>query len=112
MTSTSALLDRIDAATMLDQTLDWSSVNSGTANLEGLAVMADKLSAAFSALPGDVELVEPAEVSAIAADGTEFEKPHGRHMVLRVRPEAARRVVLTGHMDTVYPADHPFQSNT
>ena len=30
-------------------------------------------------------------------------------MVLRVRPEAERRFVLTGHMDTVFPVDHPFQ---
>ena len=30
-------------------------------------------------------------------------------MVLRVRPEAKRRFVLTGHMDTVFPEDHPFQ---
>src|SRR5690606_9104356 len=31
------------------------------------------------------------------------------HLVLRVRPEAGRRFLLTGHMDTVYPAEHPFQ---
>jgi glutamate carboxypeptidase len=32
--------------------------------------------------------------------------------VLSVRPQAQRRFLLTGHMDTVYPADHPFQSGT
>jgi len=31
---------------------------------------------------------------------------------LRVRPEAKRRFILTGHMDTVFPADHPFQDLT
>jgi glutamate carboxypeptidase len=35
---------------------------------------------------------------------------NGRHLVLRVRPHAERRVLLTGHMDTVYAADHPFQT--
>ena len=34
---------------------------------------------------------------------------HGKHLVLRVRPQAGRRVLLTGHMDTVFPASHPFQ---
>ncbi|MCV0382227.1 MAG: hydrolase [Erythrobacter sp.] len=102
-------LDRIDGDAMLAETLDWARVNSGTANLDGLATMAGKLADAFAALPGEVELIEPAKVTAISAEGEEFEKPHGRHMVLRVRPEAERRVVLTGHMDTVYPADHPFQ---
>ena len=32
-----------------------------------------------------------------------------KHLHLSVRPEAAVRILLTGHMDTVFPADHPFQ---
>ena len=104
-----ALLDAIDADTMLREVQDWAAINTGTANIEGLAKMAGLLADAFSALPGDVELVDPAKVTAISAEGREFEKPHGQHMVLRVRPEAERRFVLTGHMDTVFPVDHPFQ---
>ncbi|MCX7677266.1 MAG: hydrolase, partial [Alteraurantiacibacter sp.] len=30
-------------------------------------------------------------------------------LVLRVRPQVERRLLLTGHMDTVFPADDPFQ---
>ena len=104
-----ALLDAIDADAMLREVQDWAAINTGTANIEGLDKMAGVLADAFSALPGEVELVEPATVTAISADGREYEKPHGRHMVLRVRPEAERRFVLTGHMDTVFPVDHPFQ---
>ncbi|MGI8943488.1 MAG: hydrolase [Qipengyuania sp.] len=106
-----ALVDNIEGDAMLEQVLGWSAVNSGTGNLEGLARMAGLLAEAFSVLPGNVELVEPAPVTAVSAEGREFEKPHGRHMVLRVRPDAERRVLLTGHMDTVFPADHPFQAN-
>ena len=29
---------------------------------------------------------------------------------LRVRPDAPVQLLLTGHMDTVFAADHPFQS--
>lgn len=108
-TTPQALLDAIDADTMLAEVQDWAAINTGTANIEGLDRMSGILADAFSALPGEVELVEPAEVTAISAEGREFEKPHGRHMVLRVRPEAERRFVLTGHMDTVFPVDHPFQ---
>ena len=104
-----ALLDAIDADSMLREVQDWAAINTGTANIDGLDKMAGVLADAFSALPGEVELVEPATVTAISADGREYEKPHGRHMVLRVRPEAERRFVLTGHMDTVFPADHPFK---
>ncbi|MHA6333063.1 hydrolase [Qipengyuania sp. CAU 1752] len=105
-------LDDIDQAAMTEQALCWSAVNSGTGNMEGLRKVAEMLADAFASLPGDVELVDPAPVTAISADGEEFEKAHGQHLVLRVRPEAERRIVLTGHMDTVFPADHPFQSNS
>ena len=37
---------------------------------------------------------------------------HGRHLTVSVRPEAPVRLLLTGHMDTVYPADHAFQTLT
>jgi glutamate carboxypeptidase len=99
----------IDADAMLEQVCAWSAINTGTGNLEGLARQADALADAFAALPGRVELVEPAPVIAIDVSGREVAKAHGRHLVLRVRPEAERRLLLTGHMDTVFPADHPFQ---
>ncbi len=102
----------IDQGAMLSQVQAWSAINTGTSNLDGLAEQARVLADAFSALPGDVELVDPAPVTAIAADGSEFEKPHGQHLVLRVRPHANRRILLTGHMDTVFPKDHSFQEQT
>jgi glutamate carboxypeptidase len=99
----------IDGDAMLAQTQAWSAINTGTGNLEGLAKQAELLGEAFAALPGAVELVEPAPVTRIDASGREVEEAHGRHLVLRVRPTANQRVLLTGHMDTVFPADSPFQ---
>lgn len=104
-----SMLERIDPAVMLRQVEAWCAINTGTANLAGLSDQASALAEAFSALPGEVELVAPAPVTAIGSDGLEFEKPHGQHLVLRVRPQANRRILLTGHMDTVFPADDPFQ---
>ena len=104
------LVDPIERAPLLDQTLAWAAINSGTANLTGLAAMADQLAAAFAQLPGRIELVDPLPVERIGADGAPQTVGHGRHLIVRVRPDAPRRVLLTGHMDTVYPADHPFQS--
>jgi glutamate carboxypeptidase len=107
-----ALIEPIDQAAMLANAQAWSAINTGTANLDGLAKMAGMLADAFAALPGDVELVDPAPVSAIAADGSEFEKPHGQHLIARIRPAAERRLLFTGHMDTVFPKDHAFQDQT
>ena len=103
-------LSPVDQAAMLARVEQWCAINSGTGNLPGLARQAEALAAAFAALPGDVSLVDPAPVTAIDAGGRRIEQAHGQHLLLRVRPDAPRRVLLTGHMDTVYPADHPFQS--
>ncbi|GAA5060322.1 hydrolase [Erythrobacter westpacificensis] len=103
------LVSGIDQQRMLSRTQEWAAINSGTGNLEGLARMAQVLSETFAALPGDVTLRDPAPVVVVDAEGREVEKPHGRHLVCSVRPEAERRFLLTGHMDTVFLADHPFQ---
>jgi glutamate carboxypeptidase len=99
----------IDAAAMLEQVQQWSAINTGTGNLAGLALQAEALRKAFAVLPGKSELVDPAPVIAIAPDGSEYSRPNGQHLVVRVRPHANRRILLTGHMDTVFPAEHPFQ---
>jgi glutamate carboxypeptidase len=107
-----AMIDSIEREPILARTLSWAAVNSGTANMAGLADMADRLTSAFAALSGDVTLMAPSPVEKVGADGKVRSVEMGRHLVLRVRPQADRRVLLTGHMDTVYAADHPFQTCT
>ncbi|MGY6552206.1 MAG: hydrolase [Erythrobacter sp.] len=99
----------IDAAAMLEQVQSWSAINTGSGNCEGLARQAAALAEAFGVLPGEVRLIDPAPVQAIAADGSEYARANGQHLVVSVRPHANRRIILTGHMDTVFPADHSFQ---
>ncbi len=107
-----AMIDTIDAPVMLAQVQQWCAINTGTGHLAGLAQQRDLLADAFAALPGQVRTVTAGEVSAIAADGREAHTQNGEHLVLSVRPQAQRRYLLTGHMDTVFPPDHPFQSLT
>ncbi len=95
---------------MLARVERWAAINSGTRNVAGCAAMAAELAGAFAALPGAVELVEPTPTDSVTADGRVEPLAHGRHLRVSVRPDAAVRLLLTGHMDTVYPADHPFQS--
>ncbi|MGI4730900.1 MAG: hydrolase [Janthinobacterium lividum] len=107
-----ALVAAIDPAPLLDRTTRWASINSGTGNLAGLAAMAGELADACSTLPGAVSLVGAVPVERIGTDGHPLQIAHGDHLLVRVRPEATRRVLLTGHMDTVYAADDPFQRCT
>ena len=90
----------------------WAAINSGTRNLTGLAIMADRLAEQFGTLPGTLRFVEPDRVERVGADGRLVQIGHGRHLHLSVRPDAPVQMLFTGHMDTVYPIDHPFQAVT
>ena len=105
-------VERASAEPMLDQVKAWAGINSGSRNIDGLSTVAARLAGAFAALPGDIKLIEPARVEAIDLAGKPFELQHGRHLHLKVRPEAPIQLLLTGHMDTVFGADHPFQKLT
>jgi glutamate carboxypeptidase len=105
-----AALERAAAEPMLEQVRTWSAVNSGSRNLPGLADMAARLADAFAALPGEIALRDPAPASTIDAAGRRRPLDHGRNLHLSVRPGARLQLLLTGHMDTVFAADHAFQS--
>ena len=105
-----ACVERASGEPMLAQVEAWASVNSGTRNLAGLASIAATLADAFSVLPGELQLLDPAPVEAIDADGKPFAIEHGRNLHLTVRPDAPLQLLFTGHMDTVFGADHPFQA--
>ena len=102
-------VERASAEPMLDQVLAWATVNSGSRNLAGLERMADLLADAFAALPGVLRLEHPQPVDNVGPDGKTTKIKHGRHLHLTVRPTAPLQLLFTGHMDTVYAAEHAFQ---
>src|SRR5436190_19814106 len=104
-----ATVEPAAAEPMLDQMLGWAAVNSGSRNLAGLERIADLLTDAFAALPGALRLDRAEPVEAVDSAGRPVKVEHGRHLHLSVRPMAPVQLLLTGHMDTVFAADHPFQ---
>ena len=104
------IIERSSAEPMLTQTLDWSAINSGSRNLGGLEAMAAVLGEAFAPLPGALVLIDPKPVEAVDSAGAVHAIAHGRHLHLTVRPQAPLQMLFTGHMDTVFAIDHPFQS--
>jgi glutamate carboxypeptidase len=105
----SQAVEQASAEPMLAQVEAWAAVNSGTANLAGLKAVASLLADEFSALPGELSLDEPAPVEAIDPDGGTRPIEYGKNLHLAVRPNAPVQLLLTGHMDTVFGADHQFQ---
>jgi glutamate carboxypeptidase len=97
-------------AAMVETVTAWSGINTGSRNLAGLATFRDILAERLASLGGTIAICPPDPVSAFDERGHEVDVPHGHNIRLRKRPYAARRILLTGHMDTVFGADHPFQS--
>ena len=111
-TTETAAVEACARAPMLDQVLEWSAINSGSRNLDGLAAVGAVLAEAFGALPGDAVMREPDDVTVMETDGSLRKVAHGFNLHLTVRPEAPVQLLFTGHMDTVYGEDHPFQKAT
>lgn len=105
-----AALERAVAAPLRQRTEGWAAVGSGSHDLVGLETMAALLANAFSVLPGHVRLIDAAAADSIGADGGRVPASYGRNLHLTVRSEAPVRVLLTGHMDTVFGVDHPFRT--
>jgi len=95
---------------MAAQLPEWAGVNSFSRNLPGLATMRELIAARLAPIADSVESVAPEPVTTLSDAGEPIPLPHGANLLASKRPGANRRMILTGHMDTVFPADHPFQS--
>ncbi|WP_454719029.1 hydrolase [Caulobacter segnis] len=105
------MLDRLaqDGADLIARAVDWCGVNTGSRNLEGLATQADLLVDVLKTLPGEVARTPLSDTLEIAADGAERRQVNGEALLLTVRSHAPIQVILTGHYDTVFPADSTFR---
>ena len=85
--------------------VDWVNINSGSTKAEGLGLMADTLEDRLRDLPGTLERIPLPPYQDL--DGSTHQP--GDVLRFRFNPDAALQVLFSGHMDTVYAADHPFQ---
>ena len=93
---------------MIARAVGWCGINTGSRNSEGLGRQRLQLVKALSRLPGEVRTVAltPLDEVGLRGEATPVVLEPALHLV--VRPDAERRVILTGHYDTVFPADTTF----
>lgn len=97
---------------MVAQLHQFCDINSGTSNLAGLAAMENTLYKAFAPIADTIESIPFAPISTIDMTGNTVLQKCGNALYIRKRPHLKRRILLSGHMDTVYDAVHPFQNLT
>ncbi|UTW55789.1 hydrolase [Kordiimonas sp. SCSIO 12610] len=111
--SVKAMLEALDAkhAEMIALVQEWSAINSGSRNLDGLKVMEAEIVSAFAPLGAEVEFIELGDGEIVNNQGEVKIVPNGRSIRIYKHPQANRRVLMTGHTDTVFPIDSDFQTS-
>jgi glutamate carboxypeptidase len=91
------------------QLQSWANINTGSDNISGLLGFASMLKHAFATLGGSSTLVPLPERLVIDVHGKAIQTPSGNALQIIKRPEAPIKILLGGHMDTVFPAAGKFQ---
>jgi len=112
MQSLNPILSWIDsqADTMNDLIIEWSQINSHSHNHKGLATIYKKIESharTFGCEPTQVELPAPKLINEF---GEAKPVPVGNTLQIIRRPEAPHKVLLVGHMDTVFSESSEFQN--
>ena len=108
------VLDHVEARgpAVVARAVEWANVNSGSRNAAGLDAVLSLLETEARRLPAEVVRVPTAGSTTVADDGSVRAEAHADALKITARPDAPVQVVLTGHYDTVFPAESPFQSVT
>ncbi len=105
-------VEAIDAqlALLRDELIQLADINSGSFHAAGVNTVSAKLAQRFASLGGEAEWLDVPNYRYTDDRGEWRERPVGRALRIRKRPDAPLRVFLCGHLDTVFSAEHPFQT--
>lgn len=97
---------------MVEQLHQFCNINSGSHHLTGLAMMSEQLQSAFTPIADQIEIQKSSPFLSMTLQGESIQQTCGDSLLIRKRPHLKKRILLCGHMDTVYSATHPFQNIT
>ncbi|MEM7274097.1 MAG: hydrolase [Actinomycetota bacterium] len=113
--ATAGLRDRLagELPRLTDRVVALAEINSGSRNPAGVDRVGDRLGEMVGQLaPDSIERIEVDPTPGIDDAGAATTHPVGRALRAVKRPDAPFQVCLFGHLDTVFPADDPFQAVT
>ena len=89
-------------STMESMLHEWCSINTGTENVEGLNTLRPLIIDAFKALNAHIDVLEPAKVEEVTNQGHVRQVPVGHNLRISKIREGKPKVMMIGHMDTVF----------
>lgn len=97
---------------MLNQLVRWSAINSGTSNLAGLRQLSQLVLDELRSVSDQVQAIPVSPTLTVDQHGNLQERHIGDVLLGIRRADAPQQAILSIHLDTVYPADSPFQNVT
>lgn len=94
---------------MLDSTVKWANINSGSYNIDGVTAVANEIFQDFKVLEANETKFDCEPANIISPKGEVTYCPLGPVLSFSKRLDAPITVLLVGHMDTVFPVDSHFQ---
>ncbi|MEM6550693.1 MAG: hydrolase [Planctomycetota bacterium] len=95
---------------LADTLVELAEINSGSHHAAGIECVAQQAVALLQPLADTVTRVPVPPRTVIQDDGQATTEPVPAAVRALRRPDHPRRVLLNIHLDTVYSADHPFQT--
>ena len=88
---------------MLARVIEWSKINTGSWNKDGLEAFAKILKSAFAETEAQIEYLTTDKAQIIDDKGEVSHFQSAPIICARARADAPQQVILTGHYDTVFP---------
>jgi len=95
---------------LLSNLMRLSEINSGTSKLEGIKKVADYFGAYFSGTADSSSEIQSQSREHTDISGNKIKEEFGNLLSFKKRTKAPIQVLLVGHMDTVFPLSHSFQT--
>lgn len=95
---------------MIEQLHELCELNSGSTHIEGLTAVANRLKIMFHPIADEIRQLQLPAFQTVNLSGETVMQHSGDALYIRKRPQLKRRVLLCGHMDTVFGVNHPFQT--
>jgi glutamate carboxypeptidase len=83
------------SSSWLERLIRWVNICSGKNALEGRRLLLEEAGVLFQSLGAEIESFE-----------TDSQAPA---LIARLHPQASKKILLFGHLDTVFETNHPFQ---
>lgn len=97
---------------MINQLVCLADIPSGSQQLDGLHKVRDLIKTSFSSFADCIEEHPFQKLTRFDSQGQPQQQSIASALIIKKRPQCTRRILLTGHMDTIYSDDHPVKCST